>query len=222
MMMKNKFTLIAIAIAIGFSAQAQDGSGNRTDYREKFMGGFKLGGNYSNVYDTKGEEFTTDPKTGWVFGGFLSIPMNELVGVNIEALFSQKGYKGKGRILGGNYEMTRTTNYLDFPIFITLKPSEFISLLGGFQYSYLLKQTDQFKAGVTTIEQEQEFLRGGIRRNTFCVVGGADVNLKHMVLGFRAGVDVLNNDGTDLSTSTPRYRNMWLQFTVGYRLYQTD
>ncbi len=220
--MKTKFTIIGFAFALAFSAQAQDNTDNRTDLRKVFMGGFKAGGNYSNVYDTKGEEFTTDPKTGWVVGGFLSMPVNELVGVNIEVLFSQKGFKGKGRILGSNYDLKRTTNYLDFPIFITLKPSEFISLLAGVQYSYLLKQTDQFATGITTIEQEQEFQRGGIRRNTFGLVAGVDVNMKHMVLGFRGGIDVLNNDGTDATTSTPRYRNTWLQVTVGYRFYQSN
>jgi hypothetical protein len=216
--MKTILKILPILLLGSMPVLAQDA--NQTDYRQRLMGGIKGGFNYSNVYDTRGEEFTTEPKSGWVGGVFVSIPVNQLVGVNFEAMFSQKGFKGKGLILSRKYELKRTTNFLDFPVFITLKPSEFISFLGGLQYSYLIKQTDEFGAGVTTIEQELEFQNAGIRRHFLGLAGGVDVNMKHLVLGFRGSFDFLNNDGNNNGSSTPSYRNALLQATVGYRLYR--
>jgi len=48
-----------------------------------------------------------------------------------------------------------------------------------------------------------------------CLIGGADVNFKHFVLGVRAGCDIMNNNG-DGSSTTPRYKNVWYQVTIGY------
>jgi len=131
-------------------------------------------------------------------------------------LISQKGFKATGRILGGTYSFTRTTTYLDIPLLFSIKPSEFITLQVGPQYSYLLKQNDVFTNASTSIEQEQEFVNDNIRKNTLCFTGGADINLKHVVLGARAGWDILNNNG-DGSSTTPRYKNVWYQATIGYR-----
>lgn len=198
---------------------AQTTEENRTDYRTKFMAGFRFGGNYSNVYDTRGEEFNTDPKAGWAVGAFLTIPINQLIGVQPEFMFSQKGFKGTGSILGAKYDLTRTSNFIDVPIFLALKPSEFITLLAGVQYSYLLSQTDAFKSGVTTIEQEREFLNENVRKNLFGLTAGFNINLKHLVLGVRAGYDMTSNNG-DGTSSTPRYRSSFYQATIGYRFYQ--
>lgn len=216
--MKTMLKTLPLLLLWSLPVLAQDD--NQTNYRQRFMAGVKGGFNYSNVYDTQGEEFTTGPKSGWVGGVFFSIPVNQLVGVNFEATFSQKGFKGKGLILSRKYELKRTTNFLDFPVFITLKPSEFISFLGGLQYSYLLKQTDAFGSGVTTIEQEQAFQNAGIRRHFLGLAGGVDVNMKHLVLGFRGSFDFLDNDGDNNGSSTPRYRNALLQVTIGHRIYR--
>jgi len=90
--------------------------------------------------------------------------------------------------------------------------------MAGPQYSYLLKQTDVFTNGSTSIAQEKEFENDNVRKNTLCFAGGMDINLKHIVLGVRAAWDVQNNNG-DGSSTTPRYKNAWYQFTFGYRFY---
>src|SRR5262245_19689113 len=112
------FAIIASAITTG---NAQD---IRTDLRENMCIGFKLGSNYSNVYDIENEEFTDDPKFGLAIGGFLSLPLNKYIGLQPEVLYSQKGFQGKGSFLGSSYEFSRTTDYLDIPIFFAIKPHE--------------------------------------------------------------------------------------------------
>lgn len=212
--MKKSIITIAAMFAIAASSFAQETTGD--DEREKFHFGLKAGVNNANVYDSEGEDFDTDAKLGFAGGAFLAIPLGKFIGLQPEVLFSQKGFKGKGRILGGGYEFTRTSNFVDIPLFLALKPAPFLTLLGGPQFSYLVSQKDVFKNGVTSIEQEQEFENENVRKNILCFVAGFDINFNHGVIGLRAGWDVQNNKGDGTST-TPRYKNVWLQGTVGYR-----
>ncbi|NVN94072.1 MAG: PorT family protein [Bacteroidetes bacterium] len=213
--MKNSKKLILIIIAIiGMIniGNAQD----KNDSREVLKIGFKVGTNLSNVYDTKGEDFVADPKLGLVLGGFVSIPIGAFIGVQPEILFSQKGFKATGKVLGFPYEITRTTNYIDIPIFFTVKPLEALTIMAGPQYSYLLKQSDAFNSSIVSTLQEQEFNNDNIRKNTFSFIWGADVNISSLVIGGRVGWDLSNNNGDGTST-TPRYKNVWYQLTLGLR-----
>ncbi len=213
--MKRIFLIAVIFTSVVNNSSAQE---NETDFREKLTFGLKAGANYSNVYDAEGEEFNADPKFGLAAGACLAIPIGKYLGLQPEALISQKGFRATGKILGSKYDFTRTTTYLDIPLLFLLKPSEFLTILAGPQYSYLAKQTDVFTNGTTSIEQEKEFLNDNVRKNTLCFTGGIDINLKHIVLGARAGWDVQSNNGDGTST-TPRYKNVWYQGTIGYRFY---
>lgn len=214
----KKFTLItAIFLSYSSIGRAQDTS-SETDHRENFQFGLKAGANLSNVYDAKGEEFEADAKLGFVGGVFLAIPIGTYLGIQPEVLFSQKGFHAKGLILGSAYDFTRTTSFLDIPLQLAIKPSEFITLLVGPQYSYLLKKRDVFENAITTIEQEQEFENDNLRKNILGVIVGLDINLKHIAVGGRVAWDVQNNIG-DGTATTPRYKNVWFQLTLGYKLY---
>jgi hypothetical protein len=212
--MKTKKILI-ISIVMLFSTinitYAQDG-------REGLSFGVKLGLNASNIYDTQDDALQSDSKIGFAAGAFLAIPLGKYIGIQPEILLSQRGFKGNGSVLGSTYELTRTTNYLDIPLLFAIKPIGFLTILAGPQYSYLLKQTDKFENSTISFEQEQEFENDDIRKNILCFTGGIDINLKQLVLSARAGWDMQRNRG-DGSSTTPRYRNVWYQATVGYRFY---
>lgn len=214
--MKNKILpLITAALLLGSSAWAQ----NTTDFRDEFAFGIKLGVNLANVYDSEGEAFQADSKLGVAGGVFAAIPLGTYLGIQPELMISQRGFKATGTILGSSYDLTRTTTWLDIPVLFALKPSEFLTILAGPQFSYLFKQKTVFANGVTTIAQEQEFENEGIRKNTLCLTGGVDLTMKQFVVGGRAGIDLLKNNG-DGTNTTPRYKNAWYQLTVGYRFYQ--
>lgn len=208
-----KKILIVSILAITFAATR---SNAQTDYRKQLMFGLKAGANSSNVYDAQGESFIAKPKYGLAAGIFLSIPIGKFLGIQPEILYSQKGFEAKGSLLGSSYELTRTTSFIDVPLLITIKPARFLTLLAGPQFSYLLKQKDVLSNSTTTTQQEQEFKNDNIRKNILCFLGGVDLNINHLVLGARAGWDLTTNNG-DGSSSTPRYKNVWLQATVGVR-----
>lgn len=194
------------------------GQGKGSDVRERLQIGAKFGVNLSNVYDEEGQDFVADSKFGFAGGVFFRLPLNEFVGFQPELLFSQKGFVGSGSMFNTTYNMTRTSNFIDIPLMLTAKPFSFLTVVAGPQFSYLIKQTNVFKSGSTTILQEKEFENDNIRKNILCFTGGVDVNIEHFVVGARAGWDFQNNNGNGVS-ETPRYKNAWYQLTFGYRIY---
>jgi hypothetical protein len=208
--MKKLVLIIAIITSMATILCAQD---NSTDLRDKLLFGLKAGANYSNVYDSKDQEFNADFKFGFAGGVFLSIPIGKFIGFQPEILYSQKGYKGSGTFLSIPYEFTHTTDYIDVPLLLAIKPGAFVTLLAGPQYSFLIKQKNEFTIGNFTEDQEQEFRND---KSVLCIVGGIDFNMKAFVLGARAGWDLQNNNGEGTSIN-PRYKNVWYQATLGVR-----
>jgi hypothetical protein len=186
------------------------------DTRDELQFGIKGGINNSNVWDEEGQDFTADSKNGYVAGVYLSIPIGTYLGIQPELLYAQKGFQGYGRAFGTDYSYVRTTEHIDIPILIQFKPSEYITFLGGPTYSYLTRQTDVRKVGAFTQSEENEFNNDNLRKNTLGAVFGADINISHFVIAPRVGWDFQTNNG-DGTSSSPRYRNQWLQLAVGYR-----
>ncbi len=187
------------------------------DNREDFRIGFKAGLNHSNVYDEAGEDFVANSKLGFVFGGFMSIPFDKLIGFQPEILVSQKGFDATGMYFGGRYNFTRTTTYLDIPLQLQIKPAGVFSFVIGPQFSYLMKTRDEFKEGsdnTITAVQEEEIRNYNYRKNILGVVFGGDIHINSLVLSARAGWDITANHG-DGTSSNPRYKNHWLQLTAG-------
>lgn len=212
--MKKVILMIALVTISLTNGNAQSTTTN--DKRQALSFGLKVGANYSNVYDSENEDFVADSKIGFAGGVFVAIPLGKFVGIQPEVMYSQKGFKSSGTYFGSTYEMTRTTEFIDVPVLLAVKPIEQITLLFGPQFSYLMKQKDEFTGGNISSTQQQEFDNDDITKNIMGLTGGADINLNNLVLGVRAGWDIKTNEG-DGNSSTPRYKNMWYQATVGYR-----
>lgn len=213
-MITNKQLLGAIlSLTIG-TLSAQD---KAADKRDQLVFGIKAGMNVSNVWDEQGADFVADPKLGAAGGVFLAVPIGKYFGVQPEVLFSQKGFKGGGSLLGFPYSFTRTTSYIDVPILVQFKPIEYFTLLAGPQFSYLLKEKNVYTFGSNSSEQEQAFSNEDVRNNILGFVVGADLTVKAFVLSARAGWDFQNNNKNGVST-TPRYKNQFLQLTIGFRI----
>lgn len=208
-----KKTLLILIVSVVLLANV----GNAQDSRLKPQFGPKVGLNISNVYDTEGENFDADPKLGLAAGVFVSLPIGPLVGFHPEILFSQKGFKASGSMLGSDYTFTRTLNYIDIPLLIAYKPSEMFTIVIGPQYSYLISSKDEFTSSILDIEIEHEFENDNLRKNTFCLTSGFDINISRVVIGARVGLDLLKNN-EDGSSETPRYKNVWYQATIGFRI----
>ncbi len=214
--MKKIYLLLFSITLVSGVINAKGSADSIIDFRDKLMFGLKAGVNYSNVYDAQGEQFNADPKFGFVGGVFLEIPIGKYLGVQPEVLFSQKGFQATGNLLSNAYTITRTTSFIDIPLFIAFKPSEFLTILAGPQYSYLMKQRDTFTNSNSSVAQEKEFSNDDIRKNIMSFAGGIDFTLRHLVIGGRVAWDVQTNNSNGAAT-TPRYKNVWYQTTIGFR-----
>lgn len=206
---------ILVLFPVTISSQIFGGSSHR-DVDKTLSFGVKAGANLSNVYDTQGDEFQADTKLGLAAGAFVTLPLTSFFGLQPEILFSQKGYRGSGSVLGVDYNFVRNTSYIDIPLLLAFKTGDYVTLLFGPQYSYLISQNYTFKSDILDIYQDEQFENENLLRNTLCITGGFDVNLNNLVLSARAGWDLLENEG-DGTSNTPRYKNMWYQATVGFR-----
>jgi len=185
--MKNKFKSVSfftlmLVLSSALSAQLND------DFADRIVFGIKGGLNSSNVYDEKGEDFEGDAKLGFVAGGFVGIPLGTFLGIQPEVLYSQKGYQSSGTVLLQSYTFTRTTNHLDIPIQLQLKPVSFLTILAGPQFSYLLSSKSELKINDNSgIVDEDDFDNDNPRKNMLGFVGGVDINISNLVIGGRAG-----------------------------------
>jgi hypothetical protein len=212
--MKRFFVVPIVLGLMAINLSAQDGA--YVDLRENATIGFKIGANYSNVYDAQDESFIADPKFGLATGIFASIPIGRFLGIQPEILFSQRGFKSTGSVLGYDYELKRTSNYIDIPLLFAIKPASSFTVLAGPQFSFLIKQKDELEGANANVVREFDIDNDNLRKSTLCLTGGFDLNINHMVFGARAGWDIRENKG-DGETTTPRYKNMWYQATIGFR-----
>lgn len=187
-----------------------------TDMREKLVFGVKAGANYSNVWDEQGEDFRADGKAGFAAGVFLSIPIGTYLGIQPEIQFSQKGYQGEGTFLNSPYSYSTTTSFIDVPLLFVFKPVPQVSIVAGPQYSFLVSQSRNFTSEFYSQTEYEEYENDNIRKNIFGIHVGADFNINHFVISPRAGWDMQLNNG-DGTSEVPRYKNQWLQLTLGYR-----
>lgn len=207
--MKKVLLLTALFITTAFVSTAQD--------RDIFKFVVKGGATASNVYDSEGEEFEANMRLGYTVGAGFEIPVGTFLGIHPEVLVTQKGFKGSGSILGSDYSYKRTTTYLEVPVLVAIKPFDFLSIVAGPQFAYLLSDRNEFD-GIVTIDQQQNFENDNIRKNVLGFVGGVNLNFNHVTVGGRIGFDFQNNRG-DGTSDTPRYKNTWGQLTIGYRFF---
>jgi hypothetical protein len=99
---------------------------------------------------------------------------------------------------------------------LAIKPSPVLSILAGPQFSFLLDGKYDFKSDLLSGQVKQDFDNEDVRKNTLCLTGGLDLNLENLVISGRAGWDLKENN-KDGSSTTPRYKNVWLQATIGFR-----
>ena len=213
--MKNLFIapIIALALFSTHTAIAQDQTSStayKMDSREEVKVGIKAGMYYSNVYSESGEDFVADGKAGLAAGIFVSIPLGQLVGIQPELMYSQKGFKGE--VLGLDYKAT--FNYLDLPVHLQIKPSENFSILAGPQFSYLL--SSKYDLGSFSTVNEED-LEDENNRATIGLSAGIDFTVQNFLISARGSWD-LSKMNKDNSTSDINYKNQLFQVTLGYRV----
>ena len=185
-----------------------------SDTRDELKLGFKAGVNFANVYDSQGQDFVAEGKAGFAAGAYVAIPIGKFFGIQPEIMYSQKGFKAKGNVLGFTYDYAKTSTYLDIPVLLQIKPIPVLSIVAGPQFSYLLDTKNEFN-GSSTTTTEASINQDNYKKNIFGFAVGADISIDHFLISGRAAWD-LNKSDVEGNSSAPRYKNQVVQLTVGY------
>lgn len=200
-------------------AQDDDNSGGGPGFlggSTRVQLGAKAGINRGTIYDEHGPRFSASGKTGFVAGGFVSIPFGAFLGLQPEVLWSQKGFVASGTTEDGEpYSFQRTLTYIDVPIQLQVKPIKLITIVAGPNFAFLTKRKDSFTSNTMTSTEIEEIKNDDVRNYTMGVQGGIDIHLLGLLISGRTGWDLQNSN---LRSSTlPNYKNAWVQGTVGIR-----
>jgi hypothetical protein len=208
----RKVLICAIVLLMAGIANAQTSGGL------KF--GVKGGANFSNmISNDEDEEFDTELKTGFHAGIFANIPLVSRLSFAPELVYSQKGYKTTGsRLIGGAYEYTVTTNFVELPLLLNINASSNFNIHVGPQVSFLTSTTETFQQGEsqyrTTVEEDNDNLKknliGGV------IGAGFGIGAKTTLFG-RYAIDLQQNNENGTS-QTPRYKNQVFQIGLGLSL----
>jgi len=89
-----------------------------------------------SISDDIKNEFYSDPsisyKTGFIVGLAVQFPISDMISIQPELLYHQKGYKLSDEFDGLNYNETVTLNYLELPIMVNFAFGNFYANAGPF------------------------------------------------------------------------------------------
>lgn len=110
--------------------------------------------NLNGLLDFTQDRITTNNKTGFFAGGYVTIPVSSQFAIEPALYYSQKGYEMKGELnikgaefLGINARAELASHYIDLPLLLKGNFSGF-QVFAGPQVSYLAKADLRTKAGV--------------------------------------------------------------------------
>jgi opacity protein-like surface antigen len=175
--------------------------------------GIKAGVNIANITHNDGNNtFSSEAKTGFNAGVTADIKLIDGLSFTPEVLYSQKGYKETA----GNYELKRTTNFIDVPILASIRLASPLNLVVGPQVSFLMSTSDKYSTnnGSVTVDNNdsdnfKKSLLGGVIGLRYDLTQNVDVHGRY-ALDFQKN----NENGT---TTTPEFKNQVWSFGLGYK-----
>ncbi|MEX2573342.1 MAG: outer membrane beta-barrel protein [Balneolaceae bacterium] len=187
------------------------------DTRDHHKFGIKAGINVANVWGDQDREFLAGSIIGFAGGFFFGIPVGRYLGVQPELQVSQKGYERSGDFSETEYSFSNTATYIDVPLQLQIKPVPQLTLLAGPHYSFLVHQKDNYVfADEIPAEAREDLSDREMRDNLIGFTTGLDMHFQQIVISAKAGWDFSSNE-SDGPTEDPRYKNQWLQFTIGLK-----
>ena len=89
-----------------------------TTYAQGITGGLKAGMNIANLHGDGVEGFGYESKMGFCAGGFITFKVANIIAIQPEILYTQKGTKWEEEFVGETWKITYNFNYLEIPILL--------------------------------------------------------------------------------------------------------
>jgi hypothetical protein len=149
---------------------------------------------------------------GYAIGGYIHLPIGELLGVQPELLYATKGSRATYDIATIDGESTLDLNYLELPVLAVVKIGDFAEVHGGPYLGYLTNAAIDLDGEF--IDEEGDLERDDFRAIDYGFAVGLGVNFGILQVGARYthGLSrVENSDAADLVLGDAKNRN--------YRIY---
>ena len=185
-----------------------------TVYAQGITGGLKAGMNIANLHGDDVEGFGYESKMGFCAGGFITFKVANIVAIQPEVLYTQKGTKWEEVFMGGTWNIN--LNYLEIPVLFKvimpiqgmIKPHLFVGPY--FAYNLTAKWKIVYNGQSEEIDVDEE-----IKDGDFGAVfgGGIDFGLPAGKIVFDAryslGLTTIDEEGSDV-------KNNVFSFMLGY------
>lgn len=178
--------------------------------------GFVAGVNVANVVNLNDSYFNTGTIAGFNGGLSLDVPLRYPFGLELEALYSGKGFSANT-----NYGyFTQRTNWIDVPLLLKIKAAPGFNFVVGPQVQFLLSTQNTYDNGYSLATQTTyNNAANGYTKTVLGGVIGVSFDLSPNVeLRARYNLDFqsTNIQGVD---SNPNYNNQVFQFGLGFKFF---
>lgn len=210
------YTLFVFLIT--FAALGQEGVEEAVKPEPRVELGIKAGLNYNSLLYNN-NAFDNESKIGYVGGFFISAGINKVIGGKAEALISQKSFSGSSTVDSTDYIYTRNACYIDFPLLLQIKPTKWLGLVGGVQYTALVFKGDAVETNNAETSQRLLTENKNVASSNLGACAGVEITFKRIWVWGRYNVDFDHNNGNGTRT-IPAYRNQVVQIGVGYSFFR--
>ncbi|MDP4264974.1 MAG: porin family protein [Bacteroidota bacterium] len=181
------------------------------DGKNKTAFGFKTGMNFSTFRQVVSyPTYQAKLKLGFVFGGFVDIPVSDRVNLQPEFLYSQMGAKAFDATTFGDVRLRY--NYFSVPFLVKYKATKTLKVFIGPEADFLIRarQKDYLDHSTSVTNQIKDF-------DFAFTVGFEAWATKHIVVGVR-----YIHGSQDVSTTPSQNTlfNQGIQVTAGYKLFR--
>lgn len=219
--MKKIFPLVATAMIIMSSTTAQITYGVQAGATIANWQGDALQ-SLNNAVDLTNGYITTKSRTGMMVGGYLNIPLGDIISFEPGIQYAQKGYAMKGdlkidalKFLGANAGAKVESHYIDMPLAINATLVKGLQVYAGPQISYLAKSNLHVTTsvlGISLINKKLD-LTSNFNRIDMGLIGGvayAFDNGLNIKAGYDYGLAKLDKN------ETFKAYNRAVKLSVGY------
>lgn len=192
--MKTKLVILAILIITCDAAIAQ-----------KIHVGIKGG---ANINKLTGKSYDDQFSFGYHAGAFVTVKLNKKFAIQPEVLFNQINVDTPSNY-SAVYQFKNIDKvqlkYLSIPILLNYKPVKILTLQAGPQFGILINKSN------TLVKNGKDAFKSG----DFSMLGGAQINIKHLNIYARYAVGLSNISDVD---NQDKWKSQGIQLGVGLTL----
>jgi hypothetical protein len=178
--------------------------------------GVKGGANWSNLWIKEAHD--NNARLGFHFGMFGRVAPSDAIGIQLEALYNQKGATYTRRHGPVEQRTTLDFEYIDLPLMLVIPMGNVLELHGGGYLGYMLHSRISHRGDLGS--QDITLRTEDFNRLDYGLVGGVGLNIGQAQIGGRYMHGLMDVAGTDgghvvMQDSKNSVAQVYLAFAIG-------